>query len=215
MEEQQAANNSRRTGNRTKNVILPLANDMGRVPPQAVDVEQAVLGAMMLDKNAVTDTIDMLSAESFYDPKHQFIYGAIRELFGTSNPIDLLTVTQKLKDKGELEAAGGVVYISTLTQRVASSAHVEFHARIVSQKYIQREIIRMCSETLRDAFDETTDVFDLLTKAEGSLFGIAEKNMKKSIATMNSVVTEAIKEIEQASKNSEGLSGVPLSLIHI
>lgn len=208
MEEQQPIN-PRRAGARTKNTILPLANDMGRVPPQAIDVEKAVLGAMMLDKNAVTDTIDMLSAESFYDPKHQFIYGAIRELFGTSNPIDLLTVIQKLKDKGELEAAGNAVYISSLTERVASSAHVEFHARIISQKHIQREVIRMCSETLRDAYDETTDVFDLLSKAEGALFGIAEKNMKKSIATMNVVVSEAIKEIEIASKNTEGLSGVP------
>ena len=208
MEEQQAPN-SRRTGARTRNVITPLANEMGRVPPQAVEVEQAVLGAMMLDKNAVTDTIDMLSAESFYDPKHQYIYGAVRDLFGTSNPIDLLTVTQRLKDKGELEAAGGVVYISSLTQRVASSAHVEYPARIIAQKYIQRELIRMCSETLRDAYDETSDVFELLTKAEGQLFGIAENNMKKSIATMQTVVSEAIQEIETASKNKEGLSGVP------
>lgn len=210
MDEQQPVNNQRRPGARNRNAaILPLANDMGRVPPHATDLEQAVLGAMMLEKNAVTDTIDMLSADSFYDPKHQFIYGAIRELFGTSNPIDLLTVTHRLKDKGELEAAGGVVYISSLTQRVASSAHVEYHARIIAQKYIQREIIRMCSETLRDAYDETTDVFELLTKAEGQLFGIAENNMKKSIATMQSVVMEAINEIEHAAKNSDGLSGVP------
>lgn len=208
MDDQQA-NNSRRTGTRTKNAVLPLMNEMGRVPPQAVDVEQAVLGAMMLDKNAVTDTIDMLSAQAFYDPKHQYIYGAIRDLFGTSNPIDLLTVTEKLRDKGELEASGGVVYISTLTQRVASVAHVEYHARIIAQKFIQREIIRMCSETLRDAYDETSDVFELLTKAEGQLFGIAENNMKKTVATMNVVVSEAIKEIEQAAKNSDGLSGVP------
>lgn len=200
---------NRRVGTRTKNTILPLAADMGRVPPQAVDVEQAVLGAMMLDKHAVTDTIDILSSESFYDPKHQYIFAAIRDLFGTSNPIDLLTVTQRLKEKGELEAAGNVVYISSLTQRVASSAHVEYHARIISQKYIQREIIRMCSETLKDAFDETIDVFELLNKAEGQLFGIAETNMKKSIATMSVVVNEAIKEIEAASKNSDGLSGVP------
>ncbi len=207
MEEKTPGN--RRVGARTKNAILPLAADMGRVPPQAVDVEQAVLGAMMLDKNAVTDTIDILSQESFYDPKHQYIFGAIRDLFGTSNPIDLLTVTQRLKEKGELEAAGNVVYISTLTQRVASSAHVEYHARIIAQKYIQREIIRMCSETLRDAYDETIDVFELLTKAEGQLFGIAENNMKKSIALMQHVVNEAIREIEVASQNSDGLSGVP------
>lgn len=209
MDDQQGDNTNRRVGARTRNAILPLANDMGRIPPHATDLEQAVLGAMMLEKNAVTDTIDMLSADSFYDPKHQYIYGAIRELFGTSNPIDLLTVSQKLKENGELEASGGAVYISSLTQRVASSAHVEYHARIIAQKHIQREIIRMCSETLRDAYDETTDVFELLTKAEGQLFGIAENNMKKSISTMQSVVMEAINEIEQAAKNSDGLSGVP------
>lgn len=200
---------SRRVGVRTKNSILPLATEMGKVPPQAVDMEQAVLGAMMLDKHAVTDTIDILSADSFYDPKHQYIFAAIRDLFGTSNPIDLLTVTQRLKEKGELEAAGNVVYISSLTQRVASSAHIEYHSRIIAQKYIQREIIRMCAETLKDAYDETTDVFDLLNKAEGQLFGIAENNMKKSVNTMSTVVTEAIREIEAAAKNSDGLSGVP------
>jgi replicative DNA helicase len=209
MEEQQQNNTNRRTPLRTRNAILPLANEMGRIPPQAVDLEQAVLGAMMLEKNAVNDVIDMLSGPSFYDPKHQFIFDAIKELFGSSNPIDLLTVTQKLKERGELEGAGGVVYISSLTQRVASSAHIEYHARIIAQKHIQREIIRMCSETLRDAYEDTTDVFELLTRAEGQLFGIAENNMKKSVNEMRSVVMEAIAEIETASKNSDGLSGVP------
>lgn len=208
MEEQQN-NNARRTPARTRTTISPLLNEMGRVPPQALDLEQAVLGAMLLEKNAVTDTIDMLSPEAFYDPKHQFIYAAIRDLFGSSSPIDLLTVVQRLKQKGELEAAGNAVYISSLTQRVASSAHVEFHSRVISQKFIQREIIRMCSETLKEAFDETTDVFDLLTKAEGMLFGIAENNMKKSIVSMQTVVQEAIREIEMASKSGDGLSGVP------
>ncbi|HRP52828.1 MAG TPA: DnaB-like helicase N-terminal domain-containing protein, partial [Fluviicola sp.] len=187
MEEQQS-NNIRRTAVRTKSNTVALMNELGKIPPQAIDLEQAVLGAMMLDKNAVTDTIDMLQAESFYDPKHVYIYKAIRDLFGTSNPIDLLTVTERLKKNGELEAVGGVVYLSTLTQKVGSIAHIEYHARIIAQKHIQREIIRMCSETLRDAYDETIDVFDLLTKAEGQLFGIAENNMKKSATTMNAAV---------------------------
>jgi replicative DNA helicase len=208
MEEQQTPN-TRRTGARTRAVIQPLANEMGRIPPQAIDAEQAVLGAMLLDKNAVTDTIDILSPEAFYDPKHEAIFGAIKDLFGSSNPIDLLTVTQRLKEKGELELAGNVVYISTLTQRIASVAHVEFHARIISQKYIQREVIKMATDTLRDAYDDTQDVFELLTKAEGYLFGIAEKNMKRSFTSMQVAVNEAITEIEVARKNSDGLSGVP------
>ena len=120
--------NSRKIINRTKNPSV-LTGDLGKIPPQAIDLEQAVLGAMMLEKNAVTDSIDILKPASFYDPKHQFIYNAIRELFGSSNPIDLLTVVNKLKQNGELEAAGGAAYISQLTSRVAQTAHIEFQRK--------------------------------------------------------------------------------------
>jgi len=186
------------------------ANELGgKVPPQAVDLEQAVLGAMMLEKNAVTETIDILSNESFYDPKHQYIFAVIKDLFGTSKPIDILTVIDKLKRNGELEAAGGAAYVSQLTSRVASTAHVEFHARIISEKHIKRELIRMCTEVMRDAFDDTNDVFDVLNKAEGDLFKIAENNMGKAVDVMQNVVREAIEEIEAAAQNSDGISGVP------
>ena len=185
------------------------ALDMGRIPPQAIDLEQAVLGAMMLDKNAVTDTIDILKQESFYDPKHQYIFEAIRDLFGTSKPIDLLTVTDLLKKKGELQAAGGAVYISQLTSKVASTAHVEYHARIISEKHIKRELIRMSNEVMKEAYDDTNDVFDVLNKAEGDLFKIAGNNMGKSVSTMQNVVREAIDEIEKARQNKDGISGVP------
>lgn len=191
------------------NKITALANEMGRIPPQAVDLEKAVLGAMMLEKNAVTDTIDILMQESFYDPKHQYIFGAIKELFGSSKPIDILTVTDMLKKNGELEAAGGAVYISQLTNRIASTAHVEYHARVISEKYIKRELIRMSSEVMREAFDDTNDVFDVLNKAEGDLFKIAENNMGKAVDVMQNVVREAIEEIEKASQNGDGISGVP------
>lgn len=192
---------------------VPRANNsalnMGLIPPQAVDLEQAVLGAMMLEKNAVTDTIDILKTESFYDPKHQYIFGAIKELFGTSKPIDLLTVTDFLKKKGELQAAGGAVYISQLTSRVASTAHVEYHARIISEKHIKRELIRMSNEVMKEAYDDTNDVFDVLNKAEGDLFKIAENNMGKSASVMQNVVREAIEEIEKAAQNKDGISGIP------
>lgn len=200
--------NSRKPANRTKNPSV-LLNDLGKVPPQAVDLEQAVLGAMMLEKNAVTDTIDTLKPTSFYDPKHQYIYGAIRELFGSSSPIDILTVVNKLKQNGELEAAGGAAYISQLTSRIASTAHVEYHARIIVEKSIKRELIRMSSEVIRDAYDDTNDVFDVLNKAEGDLFKIAENNMGKSVDVMQNVVRQAIEEIEKASQNKDGISGVP------
>jgi replicative DNA helicase len=200
--------NGKRITNRVKNPSV-LLNDLGKVPPQAVDIEQAVLGAMMLEKNAVTDTIDILKPSSFYDPKHQYIYNAIRELFGGSSPIDLLTVINKLKEKGELEAAGGVTYVSQLTGRVASTAHIEFHARVISEKHIKRELIRMSSEVIRNAYDDTNDVFDVLNFAEGELFNIAENNMGKHVDAMPNVVRQAIEEIEKASQNSDGISGIP------
>lgn len=201
--------NKKKPISRLKTASSIISNELGKVPPQAIDLEQAVLGAMMLEKNAVNDTIDILNPNSFYDPKHQYIYSAIRELFGESDPIDLLTVTNKLRSKGELEISGGALYISQLTSRVASAAHVEFHARIISEKFIQREMIRMCSEILKEAYDETTDVFDLLSKAEKDLFSIAENNMKKNVDVMQDVVREAILEIEKASKNTDGISGIP------
>jgi replicative DNA helicase len=196
-----------------KSKIRPKPNvalgEFGKLPPQAIDFEQAVLGAMMLEKGALDNSIDILTENSFYDPKHFYIFRAIKELFGSSSPVDLLTVVNKLKKEGDLELAGGAVYVTQLTNRVASAAHVEFHARIISQKYIQREIIRMCSGVLKDAYEETTDVFDLLNKAEGDLFKIAENNMKKNVDSMSNVVKQALEEIEKASKAGDGISGVP------
>lgn len=188
---------------------------MGKIPPQAVDLEKAVLGAMMLEKNAVTDTIDILKRESFYDPKHQYIFAVIQELFGSSSPIDILTVIDKLKKNGELEAAGGAAYISQMTSRIASTAHVEYHARIISEKHIKRELIRMSSEVMRDAYEDTNDVFDVLNKAEGDLFKIAENNMGKAVDVLQNVVREAIEEIERASQNSDGISGVPTGFFEL
>lgn len=192
-----------------------LVNELGKIPPQAIDLEQAVLGAMMLEKNAVTDTIDILKSSSFYDPKHQYIYGAIRHLFGSSSPIDLLTVINQLKINGELEAAGGAAYISQLTSRVASTAHVEYHARVISEKYIKRELIRMSSEVIKEAYDDTMDVFDVLNTAEGELFKIAENNMGKHVDIMQNVVRQAIEEIEKASQNKSGISGIPTGFIDL
>ncbi len=187
----------------------PSITDLGRIPPQAVDIEQAIIGAMMLEKNAVSDTMDILSPQSFYDPKHQFIYGVIRELFNTSTPIDLLTVINQLKKNGELEAAGGVSYVSMLTTRVASTAHIEFHARIIIEKSIKRELIRISSDIIKDSFDDTKDAFDALANAEKHLFEIAEKNMGRAVDTMPNVVRQAIEEIEIASQNKSGISGIP------
>jgi replicative DNA helicase len=201
--------NGRKTGSRIKQAANVLLNDIGKLPPQAVDIEQIVLGAMMLEKNAVSKTIDILKPASFYDPKHQYIYAAIRELFASTNPIDLITVSTLLKKRGELEASGGAAYLSQLTNRVASAAHIEFHARVISEKHIKRELIRMSSDIIRDSYDDTKDVFDVMGSAEGELFQIAENNMGKQVQNLQSVVLEAIEEIEKASQNTDGISGVP------
>ena len=183
--------------------------ESGRIPPQAVDYEEAVLGALMLEKNAVNDVIDILNVESFYVDKHQKIYSAIFDLFGNSEPIDILTVTQELRKRGELEYVGGAYYISQLTNRIASAANVEHHSRIISQKFIQRELIRISSETIKMAYDETTDVFDLLDKAESSLFEVAEGNLSKSYDSIDKVMLQAIEQIENAQNIEDGVSGIP------
>ncbi|MCD6092207.1 MAG: replicative DNA helicase [Bacteroidales bacterium] len=181
----------------------------GKIPPQALDFEEAVLGALMLEKNALTAVIDILEPEVFYKQAHQKIFKAIQKLFASTEPIDILTVSNRLKSDGELEEVGGAYYITQLTNRVASSANIEFHARILLQKYVQRELIRVSSETIKDAFEDSTDVFELLDQAEQQLFDISENNFRRESYDMQSLVRESIAEIE-AAKNSEGsLRGIP------
>ncbi|MCH2216275.1 MAG: replicative DNA helicase [Flavobacteriales bacterium] len=202
---QKKPDNRRRSSTR-----LPLQNnELGKIPPQAVDLEEAVLGALMLEKEAVNEVIDILKAESFYKESHQKIFTAIHELFQRSEPIDILTVTAELRKMGELEIVGGAYYISYLTNRVASSANIQFHARIISQKHILRELIRISSDTIREAYEESTDVFDLLDKAERDLFTVAQGNIRKEYDTMSDVIKQAIENIEAAKKNVDGVSGVP------
>jgi replicative DNA helicase len=181
----------------------------GKVPPQATDLEEAVLGAMMIEKDAVSAVIDILTPKVFYKDSHQRIYSAISELFSESEPIDILTVTNKLKSKGELEMVGGPYYITMLTSRIASASNVEFHARIVMQKHIQRELIRISSETIKDAFEDTTDVFNLLDKAEQSLFSVSETNLRRSFQDMPSLIRQAILDIEHARDADGSMRGVP------
>ncbi len=181
----------------------------GKTPPQAVDLEQAVLGALMLDQNALNNTIQMLLPEYFYRPEHQIIYQAILKLFEQSKPVDLLTVTQQLMQDGHLEEIGGSMYLSQLTNRVVSSAHIEFHARILSEKFIQREVIRIATETLTDAYDETTDVLDLLDRTERKLMDIDEKNFHSEYHNMQEVLKSAFERIESIQNQEGKYGGVP------
>lgn len=206
-----AGNENNRTGAPRKLATNQLTSfgDIGKVPPQAVDLEEAVLGAMLLETNAVNDAIDLLVPESFYKPAHQEIYAAIKELFGNSVQIDTLTVTEKLRKNGTLELVGGPGYLASLTSKVASAAHVEYHARIISEKYILRSLIEVSSKVIKNAYDETQDVFDVLGDAEDGLFQIAEGNLKRGGEKIDKVIKEATDEIEAAAKNTDGVSGVP------
>ncbi len=192
-----------------KVAAVPQYVEAGKLPPQALDLEEAVLGALMLEKEAVNDVIDILQPKSFYKETHQKIFEAVQMLFQDSEPIDILTVTEKLKTTGDLDFVGGPYYISQLTSRVASSANSEYHARIIAQKYVQRELIRISSDTIKMAYDETTDIFDLLDKAESGLYSVTEGNLKKSWDPMHSLLQEAIKKIEELKDKEEGVSGVP------
>lgn len=183
--------------------------EYGRIPPQAVDLEEAVLGAIMLEKDAVIAVLDILKPESFYKDQHQKIFEAILDLSVRNEPIDILTVTEELKKREKLAEVGGALYITQLTNRIASAAHLEYHARIIAQKFIQRELIRVASEIQSKAFDETIDVDELLDFSERQLFNIAEGNIRKETAKISDLIKDAIFQIEEASKREDSLSGVP------
>jgi len=186
-----------------------LNTEYGKIPPQAVDLEEAVLGALMLEKDAVLTVLDILSPSSFYNEAHKKIYEAILNLSNNEQAIDMLTVTEELKKTSSLDEIGGPFYITQLTGKVASAAHIEFHARIIAQKYIQRELIRVSSEMQKNAYDDSIDVYNLLDFSERQLFEIAEGNIKKETLKLDTAIALAIEQIKEAGKQEDGLSGVP------
>ncbi len=184
-------------------------NEIGKLQPQAVELEEAVLGAMLLEKEALSTVIDILSKESFYKEQNGRVFQAIVSLFNRSEPVDILTVTQELKRTGELEIVGGSYYVSSLTNRIASSVNIEFHARIVAQKFLQRELIRIGTETIKTAYEDSTDVFELLDNTTKGIFEILDSNVRKQHDKMSTLIARAIEEIEHASNQTDGLLGVP------
>jgi replicative DNA helicase len=181
----------------------------GKRPPQAIDLEEAVLGALMLEKDALITIIDILQPDSFYVEKHARIYEAIRSLFQKSEPVDILTVANQLRSTGELEFAGGAFYITELTSKVNSAANIEAHARIIVEKAIKRELIRISGEVNRDSYEDTADVFELLDRTEQSFFQVSEMNIKKKVSDIRSVLAEAIEELKAKKDMPDGLTGVP------
>ena len=201
-------NNQSNSSRRQKPQLPSLYDTGGRMMPRDKEVEEAVLGALMLEKDAYTTVCDILKPESFYEPAHQRIYEAIQSLGAAQKPIDMLTVVEQLRLNNTLDEVGGPVVISELTSRVASGAHVEFHARIVAQKYLARELITFASSIEGKAFDESNDVDDLLQEAEGKLFEISQRNVKKDVTQIDPVIGQAIEQIQSAANRTSGLSGL-------
>ncbi|MFY7910889.1 MAG: replicative DNA helicase [Emticicia sp.] len=192
-----------------KNLFLEsFRNESGKLPPQALELEEAVLGALMIEKDALTSVVDILQPSSFYKEAHQRIYNAILQLFGKSEPIDMLTVTTQLRSNGELEFVGGASYLVKLTNKVNSAANIEYHARIITQSAIKRDMIKIAGDILKDAYEDTTDVFTLLDKIEQNFFEISERNIRKNYADASTIMRATIEELEKKKNNKDGLTGV-------
>ncbi len=189
--------------------ISSISDHLGKLPPQAVEIEEAVLGALMLERDALSNVIDILHPESFYRDSNQEIYAAIVDLFNDSQPIDIKTVTHQLRKVGKLELIGGAHYVAELTTKVNSAANIEYHARIIAEQSIKRELIRISSEIQKDAYEDTIDVFKLLDRAEQSLFDVSESHIRKNYDKMSSLMHQAIDEIQIRKDRKDGLTGVP------
>ncbi len=181
----------------------------GRVPPQAVDVEMAVLGAMLIEKGAIAKAIEILDDSSFYKPAHQRVFAAMIALFERSEPVDLITLIEELRRRGELEKVGGEYYLTELTTRVTTAANMEYHAHIVLEKALMRQLISASSEIASRAYHETEDALDLLDEAEQKVFQISEQRMKKSFVSMNTALHSTMEMLESIHGKHSGVTGVP------
>mgnify|MGYP000492168536 FL=1 len=199
---------AKRVGER-KLKATPTNQIEGKLQPQAIELEQAVLGALLIDNESLSDAIDSLQAEYFYVPKHQKIFEAIVNLFNNTKPVDILTVSEELKRLENFDNIGGLAYISELTNNVASSSNTEFHARIIAEKFIKRSLINISRRISTDAFDDAVDIFDLLNNAEAELFTVTEGTLRKSYDKMSTLIKGALENIETLRNKEDGLSGIP------
>ena len=193
------------------NKLIPkdISETLGKLPPQARDLEEAVLGALMLEKNALNAVVEFLKPEHFYVDAHREIYQAIIDLFKASEPVDMRTVVNQLRKNGKLELAGGAYIIAELTAKVSSAANIEYHARVIIEMAIKRELIQIASQIHHDAYEDTTDVFELLDRTEQSVFEISDSNLKKNYDNMRNLMARAIQELQVLKDHKDGLTGVP------
>jgi replicative DNA helicase len=182
---------------------------LGKLPPRSIEAEQAVLGALMLEKDAITGILDLLKPEAFYEDAHKVIYSAIIKLFGDSKPVDLVTVKNQLQSDGNLDIGGGPLYLVELTSKVASAANVEYHARIILEKFIQRELIKISDKVIRDAYEDTSDIFELLDRTEQEIFSLSQTNLRRNYMEMAQLVAITLKNLDELRKKDSSTTGVP------
>ncbi len=187
----------------------PIDPGLGHIPPQSVETERLVLGALMIDRDAFTIVSEILKPETFYEPRNQYVYEAIRSLSVNERPVDIVTVIEELKRKGTLEKVGGPVYLYDLTANVATSANIEYHSRILAQKFLARQLISLTSQIQTDAFDESNDIDIVMQQAEGKLFELSQTNMKQDYTQIDPIVAQAVEIMQKAASNTGGLTGVP------
>lgn len=200
---------------RRKTQSASIDTTYGHLQPQALDVEKLVLGALMIDKDAFSIVSEFLRPQTFYEPRNQKLYQAIQTLNMDEHPVDISTVIEELKREGTLEDVGGPMYVLELSHNVASSAHIEYHAHILSQKFLARQLISYAGNLETKAFDESVDVNELMQEAEGSLFELSQHNMKKDYVQVDTVIAKAIDVLQKASANSGGLTGVPTGYVKL
>ena len=202
-------NTSNNSARRRQRATTPIDTGLGHMPPQSVETERTVLGALMIDKDAFTVVSEILRPETFYEPRNQKVFAAIQTLSVNERPVDLVTVTEQLTRDGTLEDVGGQLYIYELTANVASSAHVEYHARILAQKFLARQLIHFASDIETKSFDESNDIEVVMQEAEGQLFELSQKNMRQDYTQIDPVVKQAVAIMQKAASNTGGLTGVP------
>lgn len=207
---EQGRSTSLRLSNKTTKLIpRDISESLGKLPPQARDLEDAVLGALMLERNALNAVVEFLKPDHFYVDAHKEIYTAIIELFKSSEPVDMRTVVNQLRKSGKLDLVGGAYYIAELTAKVSSAANIEYHARVIIEMAIKRELIQIASQIHTDAYEDTTDVFELLDKTEQAVFEISDSNLRKNYDNMRTLMAKAIQELQVLKDHKDGLTGVP------
>ncbi|MBL7835236.1 MAG: replicative DNA helicase [Cyclobacteriaceae bacterium] len=207
--EQNRSTSIRLSNKSTKLMPRDISESIGKLPPQALELEEAVLGALMLEKSALNAVVEFLKPEHFYSESHREIYTAIITLFKSSEPVDMRTVVNQLRKDGKIELIGGAYYIAELTSKVSSAANIEYHARVIIEMAIKRDLIHIASQVHQDAYEDTTDVFELLDKTEQSIFAISDSNLRKNYDNMKNLMYRAIQELQKLKEHKDGLTGVP------